>query len=111
MSRREIRLGDVVGRKVYDVDGRPIGRVEELLAEIELHERGGGNDYVVVEVHVGAYGALEALAGSRFARHLLRRIGPLGRHRHRRIPWTLMDLSDPLMPRIRCRESELPVGG
>jgi hypothetical protein len=106
---REVRLSDIVGRKVYDVDGRSVGRVEELLAEIELHER--GNDYVVVEVHVGAFGALEALAGSRFARHLLRRIGPLGPYRHRRIPWTLMDFSDPLTPRIRCRESELPIGG
>jgi sporulation protein YlmC with PRC-barrel domain len=106
MSRREIRLSDVVGRKVYDADGRSIGRVEELLAEIELHEH--GNDYVVVEVHVGAYGALEALCGSIFARRLLRRVGRFIRHRHHRVPWTLMDFSDPVTPRVRCRESELP---
>jgi hypothetical protein len=103
---REIRLSDVIGRKVYDVDGRSIGRLEEMLAEIELHEH--GNDYLVVEVHVGAYGALEALAGSRFARHLLRRLGRLASYRRRRIPWTLMDFSDPLTLRVRCRESELP---
>jgi sporulation protein YlmC with PRC-barrel domain len=106
---REIRLGDVVGRKVYDADGRSIGRVEEMLAEIELHER--GNDYVVVEVHVGAYGALEALAGSVFARHLLRKFGRLVRHHQHRIPWALMDFSEPLTPRVRCRQSELPLGG
>jgi hypothetical protein len=106
MSGREIRISDVIGRVVRDVDGRSIGRLEEMHAEIELHDR--GNDYVVVEFHVGAYGALEALAGARFARHVLRRIGPIVRYQRHRVPWTLMDLSDPARPRITCRKSELP---
>jgi hypothetical protein len=106
MSHDEIRLSDVIGRVVHDVDGRSIGRLEEMRAEIELHDR--GNDYVVVEFHVGAYGALEALAGAGFARHVLRRIAPLVGYRHHRVPWTLMDLSDPARPRVTCRASELP---
>ena len=106
MSRHEIRLNDVIGRVVRDVDGRSIGRIEEMRAEIELHDR--GNDYVVVEFHVGAFGALEALAGAHFARHVLRRLGGLVRYRHHRVPWTLMDLSDPARPRITCRARELP---
>jgi hypothetical protein len=105
VSRHEIRLGDVIGRVVRDVDGRSIGRLEEMHAEIELHDH--GNDYVVVEFHVGAYGALEALAGARFARHVLRRLGPLVSYRHHRVPWRLMDLSDVSRPRITCRQSEL----
>jgi hypothetical protein len=106
MSRHEIRLSDVIGRVVRDVDGRSIGRIEEMRAEIELHER--GNDYVVLEYHVGAFGALEALAGAHFARRVLRRMGGLVRYRHHRVPWTLMDLSDPARPRITCRARELP---
>ena len=106
MSHREIRLSDVIGRVVRDVEGRSIGRLEEMHAEIELHDQ--GNDYMVVEFHVGAYGALEALAGARFARHVLRRIRPLVGYRHYRVPWTRMDLSEPSRPRILCRASELP---
>jgi hypothetical protein len=106
MSRHEIRLSDVIGRVVHDMDGHSIGRLEEMRAEIELHER--GNDYVVVEYHVGAYGTLEALAGARFARHVLRRLGPLVKYRRHRVPWALMDLSDPSRPRITCRASDLP---
>jgi hypothetical protein len=106
VSRREIRLSDVIGRVVRDVDGRSIGRLEEMRAEIELHDR--GNDYVVVEFHVGAYGAFEALAGAGFARHVLRRIRPLVGYRHHRVPWTQMDLSDIARPRTLCRAAELP---
>jgi hypothetical protein len=106
---REIRVSDIIGRKVVDADGRSIGRLEEMRAEIELREH--GNDYRVLEFHVGAYGALEALAGASFARHLLRRLGPLLGYRHHRVPWTLMDLSDPTRPRLACRAGELPNAG
>ncbi|MDQ6633327.1 MAG: PRC-barrel domain containing protein [Gemmatimonadota bacterium] len=106
MNRHEIRLSDVIGRVVRDVDGRSIGRLEEMRAEIELHAR--VNDYVVVEFHVGAYGALEALTGARFARQVLRRLGTLVRYRVHRVPWTVMDLSDASRPRITCRAAELP---
>jgi hypothetical protein len=109
MSRQEIRLSDVIGRVVRDIDGRSIGRLEEMRAEVELHDP--GNDYVVVEFHVGAYGALEALAGTGFARQALRRIGSIVQYQHHRVPWTLMDLSEPSRPRITCRKSELPNTG
>jgi hypothetical protein len=91
---------------VHDVDGRSIGRIEEMRAEIELHDH--GNDYVVVEFHVGAYGALEALAGVGFARYVLRWIGSLVGYRNHRVPWSVMDLSDPARPRLTCRAGELP---
>lgn len=106
MSTREVRLSHLVGRRVRDVAGRSVGRIEELRAEIELHEH--GNDYVVVEFHVGAYGALEALAGGRFARHLLRRLGGAVGYTRRCVPWDRMDLGDPDRPRLTCRAEELP---
>ena len=101
MSRREIRVHQLVGRKVRDADGRYIGRIQELQAEIELHER--GNVYVVVAFHVGRFGLFESLAGSRFAWQALRFLG----HRSLTIPWQQMDLSDPVRPRLTQRIDEL----
>jgi len=105
MSRREVRLHHLVGRTVIDVDGRRIGRIEELLAEIELHEN--GNEYVVREFHIGAFGVLEALAGSRFARRAMRNLGRLTRYRFYAVPWDQMDLSDPDHPRVNRPLREL----
>jgi hypothetical protein len=101
----EIALHHLLGRMVRDPDGRKIGRLEELSAEIELHD--AGNDYVVTEFHVGSFGALEAIAGTFFARLLLRRLGALAQYRVHRIPWNEMDLSDVRHPRALKRASEL----
>jgi sporulation protein YlmC with PRC-barrel domain len=100
----EILLTDLIGRRVLDADGRSIGRIEELGAEIELHAAGA--DYVVTEFRVGAYPVLDAIAGSHFGRHLLR-VLPFAGPRRYRIPWRMIDISDPRRPRIRARASEL----
>ncbi len=105
MSAREILLSDLIGRTVHDADGRAIGRIEELRAEIELHEH--GNEYVVCEFHIGAFGAFTAFAGSRFARVAMQRLGRWSGYRTSSIPWELMDLSDPEHPRARRKKSEL----
>lgn len=98
MSKRTILLSDLVGRKVRDVEGRVIGRIQELHAEIELHEH--GNDYVVREFHIGIYGAFEALAGSRFAQRAVQRLGRFVGYRTFSIPWNSMDLTDQERPRV-----------
>jgi len=102
---RELLLSNLIGRQVRDADGLKVGRIEELLARIELHEH--GNDYVVVEFHVGAYGLLEALTGGVFAQKLVQRIGSVVGYRRFRIPWEWMDLSDPLHPRLNHTRAEL----
>lgn len=100
-------LSDLVGRAVLDADGQRLGRLEELRAEVRLLP--DGVDYVVVEYHVGAYGALEALGGSHFARHLLRLFAPLIRYRRYRVPWEWMDLADPDRPVVTRRAEEIPL--
>ena len=102
---RELLLGHLIGRLVRDVDGLKVGRIEELLARIELHEH--GNDYAVVEFHVGAYGLMEALTGGVFAQKLVQRMGSVVGYRRFRIPWEWMDLSDPLHPRLNHTRAEL----
>lgn len=94
---REVALHHLLGRTVRDPNGRKVGRIEELRAEIELHAR--GNDYVVTEFHVGSFGAIESIAGPYFARLLLQRLGRLVPYRRHAIPWHRLDLSDPRHPR------------
>lgn len=94
---REVALHHMLGRVVRDPTGRKVGRVEELRAEIELHEQ--GNDYVVTEFHVGSFGAIESVAGAHFARLLLQRLGRFAPYERHRIPWDRMDLSDPMNPK------------
>lgn len=94
---REVALHRLLGRTVLDPNGRKVGRIEELRAEIRLHE--GANDYVVTEFHVGSFGAVESLAGPYFARMLLHRLGRLVSYRRHEIPWNRMDLRDPRHPK------------
>lgn len=105
---REVALHHLLGRTVLDPDGRKVGRVEELRAEIELHEH--GNDYVVSEFHIGSFGAVESLAGPYFARMLLHRIGHLVPYHGFVIPWNRMDLRDPRHPRTLDSLEQLRAG-
>lgn len=105
MSAHELWLSDLIGRKVRDASGRSVGRIEELVAEIELHEQ--GNDYVVTEFHVGTFGALEGLAGNVFAQHMAHKLGRLVGYRRCRVRWDQIDISDPAHPRITVPREEL----
>src|SRR5690348_3055634 len=106
MSARTVSLGDLVGRAVHDADGRRIGRIEELKAEILLER--GGNDYVVTRFGVGRWGLLDVIATGHFVQQLVRRITRATSYVHYDVPWNLMDLSDPEHPRVTCAEAELP---
>ena len=107
MSERRVRVSQLVGRRVRDEAGRPIGRIEELLCEIELHE--GGRDYVVRELRVGTFGPLDHLGGSTMVRALLRTLVWGTGYERFDIPWSWMDLSDPARPRVNRAGSELRV--
>ncbi|HEY2067846.1 MAG TPA: hypothetical protein VGG84_17985 [Gemmatimonadaceae bacterium] len=106
MSGREIELSTLVGRKVRDAEGRVIGRMEELCAEVALDE---GSEYVVRVFYVGHYGMVGRFAGGRFTRHFLRRLAHAVHYRRYVVPWELMDLGDPQRPRIRESVSRLSV--
>jgi hypothetical protein len=102
---REVALHHLLGRTVRDPHGRKVGRVEELRAEIELHDQ--GNEYVVTEFHVGSFGAIESLAGPYFARQLLHRLGRIASYSSHRIPWDRLDLTDPHNPKSLDTVEEL----
>jgi sporulation protein YlmC with PRC-barrel domain len=88
----EVHIEQLLGRRVRDIDGAVVGRVEELCADVINGET------VVTEIHLGAAALWERLGG--FALHLpFVRFLPIARYEHR-IPWSLVDLSDPENPRV-----------
>ena len=99
MVARELRLEDLLRRRLRDVDGTPAGFIEE----VRIEERDGR--WQAVEFRVGAYALLQRLAGSAFRRAALRAFG-LGRRGYR-VPWDRLDLGDAASPRLRCRLDEL----
>jgi hypothetical protein len=110
VSTRTIALCDILGRTVRDAEGRSVGRIEELNAEIDLH--GDGNDYVVTSVSVGRFGALDMIATGLFVQHLVRRVARLVGYTRYDIPWDWFDFADPARPRLLRTARELPrVGG
>lgn len=109
MSARTVSLGDLVGRVVHDADGRRIGRIEELKAEIVLER--GGNEYVVTRFGVGRWGPFDAIANGHFVQQLVRRITRATSYVHYEIRWDWMDLTDPAHPRVTRREHELARSG
>ena len=95
----EVHVERILGRRVRDVHGVVIGRVEEIVTEDDGEER------IVTQFHVGPAALLERLA--RFVKQLpLLGALPLMRWEYR-ISWELFDLGDPHDLRVRCTRAEL----
>jgi sporulation protein YlmC with PRC-barrel domain len=109
MSGRILALSDLLGRVVRDADGRRIGRIEELSAEISLEQ--GGSGYVVTHIGVGRFKPFDMIATGIFVQQFVRYVTRTTGYRHYEIPWDWMDLSDPAHPRTLRREEELPTSG
>ena len=91
----------LLGRKVRDINGENVGRIEEFDVE-------RGDKACLVEAYlIGASGVIDRLS----AWSLIRPIAKLLRARHLfsvyRVPWQDMDLSDPEHPQLRISRSDL----
>jgi sporulation protein YlmC with PRC-barrel domain len=94
----EVNIELLIGCKVYDAEGRKIGRIEEVLA-VEK-----GDELVVSEYHVGTEGLMERLSAYNIGVGLIRLLGARGHAADpKRIPWQELDLSDPRKPVWRKR--------
>ena len=93
-SDRERHAELLVGRRVYDGDGRSVGRIEELHAEKEE------DYYVVAAIDLGPTALLERLA----VRHL--GISWSGPHGYR-ARWDQIDLENEERLTLTCPLSEL----
>ena len=99
---RQVHLGRLLGRKVYDPSGQCAGRIEEVHA----HETEKG-ECVIDEYMLGEEALMERLSFSGAAGFFVHRLG--GRHHapSHKVPWDKMDLSDPRHPKVRCAAEDL----
>ena len=94
---KELRLELLLGRRILDQGGKPIGRIEEICAEPQ------GKDLRVTEYLVGESALLERLA----VRQILGLVGLAWRRGGYRVRWDQLDLADPARPRLCCEVAEL----
>jgi sporulation protein YlmC with PRC-barrel domain len=101
MARQEIRIELLLGRAVIGLNGRAVGRLEEVQAELQEGR------CLVTEFHVGSYAIFERLAAWGLGRTFLHVLGARRKHGGYRVPWEQLDLSDPERPRLRCQVGQL----
>lgn len=101
MKKQEINLELLMGARVVGATGKPVGRLEEVVAEIK------GSEYLIEEYHVGTYALFERLSVSSIGREVLKLFGAQRRGHGYRVPWAKLDLSDPVRPRLKCPVNEL----
>jgi sporulation protein YlmC with PRC-barrel domain len=97
----EVNVELLIGTTVRDVDGKNVGRIEEI--RVERDE----NACLVDAYLVGASALMERLSAWTLVR-------PIGQFLHSRnlyslyrVPWQDMDLSDPHHPRLRIAKRDL----
>jgi sporulation protein YlmC with PRC-barrel domain len=102
MSKQEINIELLLGKSVFSANGRPIGRLEEVQAELRM-----GRCFVT-EFHIGSYALLERFAAMRIGGAILRTFHAKEKRGGYRVAWDQLDLSDPARPRLLCAVSALP---
>ncbi|HEX3282831.1 MAG TPA: hypothetical protein VHR36_16460 [Pyrinomonadaceae bacterium] len=100
MTRQEIQLELLLGKRVYALNGRSIGRLEEVC--VELKE----GIATVNEFEVGTYAVLERLSAWAIGRAVLGLFGSLIKSGYS-VKWNQLDLSDPERPKLNCSVTEL----
>jgi hypothetical protein len=96
---REVHVERMLGCRVCDRDDVPLGRLQECRAEWL------DGELVVTEFHLGPAALLERVGGFLLQLPLVGWL-PIKRWQYR-IPWELMDFSDPRRPRVRACRAEL----
>jgi hypothetical protein len=100
MTAREIQLQHLLGRKARDVDGRPVGRVEEMVVE------NTDGEFLVLEFHLGSAAVFERILGVARQLPFLKYL-PRGRRTVYCVRWSEMDLADLDHPRVTVRREHL----
>ena len=101
MAKQEINIELLLGRPVFALNGRSIGRLEEVEAELRK-----GRCFVT-EFHVGGYAGLERLAASHIGRAVLQLFRLRIDRGGYRIAWDQLDFSNPQQLRVTCEVSQL----
>lgn len=98
---KELHLYETLGRKVHDANGEYAGRLEEL--EVER----GDESCLVMNYLVQRRGLVSRITAWALSDSLQKAIPTSEKSLPYRVPWELMDLSDPEHPRITVPQKEL----
>jgi hypothetical protein len=101
MSDREIHIELLLGARVFAINNKPVGRIEEIYGEPL------GGECFIEEYLIGDYAFLERLASLNIFRQLMTIVGANRLGKKYRIKWDMLDLTDVKRPRLTCSASEL----
>jgi sporulation protein YlmC with PRC-barrel domain len=99
MAKNEVCLDLLLGRQVIAMNGKSIGRIEEIQAVAK------GRQLLIKEIHVGEYAMFERFSAWRIVRTLLC-VARLKRTGYR-IPWDKLDITDQCHPKLLCPTNDL----
>jgi hypothetical protein len=102
MATQRVHVERLIGKRVHDRDGRRVGRIEEVKAEVC-----DGGACRVTEFQLGSRALWKRLDITSFALAILHALGADKYPATHRVPWDQMDLSDPDRPRLKCRAEDL----
>jgi hypothetical protein len=97
----ELNVELLLGTKVCDVDGNPVGRIEEFRVERD------GKSCLVEAYLIGTSAVIQRLSAWTLVRPIERFLNTRKIYTVYRIPWQDMDLSDPHHPRLRIAKRDL----
>ncbi|MDQ1640578.1 MAG: hypothetical protein QOF62_3917 [Pyrinomonadaceae bacterium] len=100
MARQKIHLELLLGKRVYALNGRSIGRLEEVC--VQVHEGAAA----VNEFEVGTYALFERLSAWQIGRAILGLFGSIIKSGYS-VKWNQLDLSDAERPKLTCSVNEL----
>jgi sporulation protein YlmC with PRC-barrel domain len=101
MSARDINIELLLGKRIFSLNGHPIGRLADVKAELRQ-----GRCFVS-EFHVGQYAVFERLAALHIGRAILQLFRARKKPGGYRIRWDQLDFSSPEKPRLLCEVREL----
>src|SRR4051812_34734847 len=97
----ELRVELILSQRVRALNGRVIGRIEEIRVEID------DDTCYVTEYLVGAYAYCERLAAWSLMRSVLRLFRLARKGGGYRVRWDQLDSADPNYLKLRCKVDEL----
>jgi sporulation protein YlmC with PRC-barrel domain len=100
MANQEVSLELLLGKQVYALNGKSVGRLEEACATLERGE------CRVTEFRVGKYAMFERVSAWEIARAILGLFGPIIKSGYR-VPWDKIDLSNSERLTLTCSVTEL----
>ena len=100
MARQEIHLELVLGKRVYALNGRRVGRIEEARAEMK-----DGSGFVK-EFLIGTYSFFERLSAWEIGRAFLGVFGSSIKSGYR-VRWDQIDFNNLQRPTLTCEVTDL----